>query len=190
MAKAFSSSDAFSSRLETEGLNSSAGLLVSILVRYPEIASVKLAPRDGLIRLTFMLHGQVQEEELERFTEVLTANLEAFHGLLAQHNLYLAIENERHGDYLALYVHRDVGSLTREEISLIGQVVADTFGASLVKESGDPIPKEDEELHEDMIDALLDDLRTSSSERDLIGYREEGRVFVFDKSDGRAPHRA
>ncbi len=190
MTKPFSAPDGLPAKSEPEDLSSSAGLLVSILVRYPEVASVKLAPRDGLIRLTFMLHRETDKAEADAFAESLGANLEAFHTLLGQHDLYLGVESAKHGDYTALDVYRDVGSLSREEISLISQLVVRSFDGELIEEAGEPIAKEDQEFQEDMIDALLDDLRVGSGERDLIGYREEGRVFVFNKGDGAARQRA
>ena len=89
-------------------------------------------------------------------------------------------EVEELGEYTRLTMLRDIASLTSEEIALIVGIMEEFFETALLKDGPD------EDLYDslpsdDAINNMLIDVKASSGEKDIIGYRDEGRIVVFDK---------
>lgn len=88
-------------------------------------------------------------------------------------------------------ISRDVATLTQEEISLIIELARAALGPDLITEGAGEEGEFEEELvyQDEMIATMLDDLRESVQQRKLIGFREEGRVLVFNKQTERTKSR-
>ena len=83
---------------------------------------------------------------------------------------------------MRIEVCRDLSTLTAEEISLMVGIVTQRFGDNLVKDRCEDLPEEDVFVHEEMIRNLLADVTDASQEKKIIGFREEGRVMVFNRT--------
>jgi len=75
---------------------------------------------------------------------------------------------------------RDIASLTSEEIALIVGIMEEFFETALLKDTQDE-DIADSLPSDDTINNMLIDVKTSAGEKDIIGYRDEGRIVVFDK---------
>lgn len=168
---------------EPEGIQNSVGLLISILVRYPEVGTVKYQPDDRSLRFTFMISGLVSDEVFQSFSQRLKESLLTFAFVGGRRMRVCLLEKTDYNGFTLSEIHRDVESLSREEISLIASLLADQFGERVVKEAQEPLLEEDQLYQEELIEHMLDDLRQGQVMKDLIGFRENGRVFVFDKAD-------
>jgi hypothetical protein len=82
-----------------------------------------------------------------------------------------------------LEINRNIESLTQEEIALITGVVHEFFDEFLILDQEDALQEEDTLLQEEMIEHMLEDLKDSRQEKRLIGFREEGRVLVFNRAN-------
>lgn len=173
----------FAAEGEPEGLQNSVGLLISILVRYPEVGTVKYQPEEKSLRFTFMVSGLVEEEDFRAFAGRLKDSLLTFAFVSGRRMRVCLLEKTEYNGFTLIEVHRDVESLSREEISLIASLLGDSFGERVVKEVQEPLLEEDQLYQEELIEHMLDDLRQGQITKDLIGFRENGRVFVFDKAD-------
>jgi hypothetical protein len=168
---------------EPEGLQNSVGLLISILVRYPEVATVKYQPEERTLRFTFMVAGLVSEDEFSTFTGRLKESLLTFAFVTGRRMRVCLLEKTEYNGFTLVEVYRDVESLSREEISLIASILAEDCGDRMVTEAQEPLLEEDQLFQEELIEHMLDDIRQGQITKDLIGFRENGRVFVFDKAD-------
>ena len=168
---------------EPEGLQNSVGLLISILVRYPEVATVKYLPEERTLRFTFMLSGPVSDDEFETVTGRLKESLATFSFVTGRRMRVCLLEKTEYNGFSLVEVFRDVESLSREEISLIASILAESSGDRMVTEAHEPLLEEDQLFQEELIEHMLDDIRQGQITKDLIGFRENGRVFVFDKAD-------
>lgn len=160
----------------------SAGLLISILVRYPELASVNFDPRRQTLKFTFLVREQLERRLVQRLVRSLRLNLDVLSGLENKQPGVISYGHVTYGPVTAIEVTRDVGTLTLEEISLLIQLMKDRFEDLLVIDqvAGASL---DEELafQEELIGQMLEDLKAARQDRDLIAVREEGRVLVFNK---------
>lgn len=169
--------------VEPEGFQNSVGLLISILVRYPEVCTVKYQPEEQTLRFTFMVSELLSPERFTAFAELLKESLRTFASVTGRRMRVCLLEKTEFNGVALVEVHRDVESLSREEISLIACLTSQHFVGTVVKEAGEPLLEEDQAFQEEMIEHMLEDIRQSGVSRDLIGFREGGRVFVFNKAD-------
>jgi Zn-dependent oligopeptidase len=77
-------------------------------------------------------------------------------------------------------IHRDVDTITREEISLLIQLLSEEFAAALIVDSRDN-DQEEQEVQEELIGHMLEHFRVINQHNKLFAYREDGRVLVFNK---------
>jgi hypothetical protein len=167
---------------EPEGLQNSVGLLISILVRYPEVGTVKYQPEERTLRFTFMVSDLVEEKTFRGFADRLKESLLTFAFVSGRRMRVCLLENTEYNGFTLIELHRDVESLSREEISLVASLLGESFVDRVVKEAQEPLLEEDQVYQEELIEHMLDDLRQGQLTKDLIGFRENGRVFVFDKA--------
>lgn len=155
-------------------------LLVSLLIRFPQMSAVHYEPRDRSLRFVYLLKG-VQCEDLRGFAEKAKVYLQAFHSiapLTAPEPRVAAVHYEQAEDVWVLQMRRDVDSLTYEEVNLINELVQEYLGKAVVCETVEETV-DDEFFEEDMaIDTLLSSGGGFGDEK-LSGYREKGRVLVF-----------
>ncbi|HHY47350.1 MAG TPA: hypothetical protein GX506_08660 [Firmicutes bacterium] len=172
----------------------SVNLLMSILVRYPEIMTVKFDPQSRSLRLTLAVR-RPRARDRERsearpparelfsvFEKRLRDSLASYSGLLGTKPAEISVDIIESGSFSLINVRRDVGTLTQEEISLMIDIAGEVFGEDLVREQEGSLVEEERIAQDEMIENMLDDLRESLQVRKLIGFREEGRVVVFNKS--------
>lgn len=165
-----------------EEISNSVGLLISILVRYPEIGSIKSVTKDKVLKFNFILTEQLTEKEFTSFKEHLLNSLEVYNLLEGKKTLITEIKKIDYEKITILEVERDVDTLNQEEISLIIGLMRDKFGSFLVSDnSADCALEEELEMQEELIEHMLEDAKASFQEKNLIGFREEGKVLVFNK---------
>lgn len=161
--------------------SNSVGLLISVLLSYPEIATMRFCPDSRCLRFAFMLSKSVTSRQFSSFKAWFEESLRVLSDLTKNQLTVLEVTRTEAEDFCMLEVKRDIESLTREEISLISSLVDDRFGQDLISESGEALSKEDQRVQEELIDQMLEDFRESAHERVLVGFREDGRVLVFNK---------
>lgn len=156
-------------------------LLVSILIRYPEISSLHFDPKSRSLAFNFLVRGLIPQENLRSFRTKLSSCLDVFHQIGGDQNHTTSILSEDFNGVTRLIVAREVDTLSQHEISLIIHVIYDHFTDKLVSDYNDSILEEELLLQEEMIDSMLLDVSGASQEKDFIAYREDGRVMVFNK---------
>lgn len=157
----------------------SAGLLVSLLVRYTEIATVHFEPREMTLRFSFLVTREIAAREFSAFRLKLTETLKTFFHLERRECRTLAVERSGVGQVTLIEITRDVFSFCQEELSMIVTLLAEEYEELLVRESGDSLLEEDALFQEEIIQEMLEDLKETRGERNLKAYREAGRVVVF-----------
>lgn len=165
-----------------EGTSLQATLLVSILLRFPEIGSVRFKASEGLIVFTFMLKEVDAAARLRLFGRTLRSHLDAFARLNAQDIGLMALDTATYGSFSIAELTREVATFSREELSLIISLVRNHFGEALMVEA-DAAPRMDDAfIDEELIDDILQDVRAGGAGSELVGFRDAGRVLVFSKS--------
>jgi len=156
-------------------------LLISILVRYPEIGTINFNPRNHTLKFIFLLTKVLSDADFLRFKEKVILSLETLGYLENRRADTINLEKSVFEGITQIEVIRDVDSLTREEISLIIQLFRQEFPHNLVTDHNDNLLEEDLQVQEELIENMLEDLRIAGNEKNFIAFREEGRVLVFNK---------
>ncbi len=158
----------------SDGVN----LLVSLLVRYPEIASLTFEPRRNSITMKF-LFVQLADEEILR-VNFLEESLAAFYELVKVRPMLCNIQLEVEGKLTVLNVERDVATISKSEIVLLVTILREQIQGLLVS---DIVEQQIEEagFHEELIENMLNSIKSNYGGQGLVGIREEGRVLVFNK---------
>lgn len=155
--------------------NYSTGLLVSILLRYPEVGTISCIQGQEALVLRFLVANTFNFDQLKiKLNQVL----ELFHKLERQKMGLCEIEQYEQEVGL-LVIKRDVASMTQDEMNLIVEIIKSELGKQLIK---DDVDLADDEIvfQDDSINHLLAALRFNGTEKSMTAVREDGRVLVFN----------
>ncbi|MGC1379908.1 MAG: hypothetical protein WA814_02650 [Candidatus Baltobacteraceae bacterium] len=155
-------------------------LVCALLVRFPELTSIRSGPADRTVRLTFAVRKRLDRAEQRRLTDAIEDHVRSFVALAGDEPAILQLECE--GDRTMTFVHvtRDLESFTKEELDLQVSLLRDRYGDALVRSphpddhaDGDPAAEDEAALY--AVEALRDPAQSKS----LVGFREEKRVLVY-----------
>lgn len=162
-------------------VSDSIGLLISILVRYPEVGSTNYDPKTKKLTLTFTISKLLDEKALNQFKKKFLSSIELFNSFEGRVPKILVLKSSSYEKFTILEVQRDVETTTHNEISLIISLMQQDFASNLVADDNGNLLEEDLELQEEMIGYALENIKNSTFEKKLIAFREEGKVLVFNE---------
>lgn len=168
---------------EGESFSNSMSLIAFLLVRYPEIGTVRFDSDQKTLQFSFILSKILTEKEFESFKEHLLLSMNAISELQERNSGRIQIKFSVCDGLTFVEIMRDIDSLNQEEIALIIGVVNRYFDGDLLLDQQENIQEEDIVLQEEMIEHMLEDLKDSRQEKRLIGFREEGRVLIFNRAN-------
>lgn len=168
---------------EGESFSNSMSLIAFLLVRYPEIGTVRFDPELKTLQFSFILNKILSEPEFESFKENLLLSLNAISELQERISGKTQLTFSVYDGLTFVEILRDIDSLNQEEIALIIGIVRSHFEGDLLLDQQENMQEEDIILQEEMIEHMLEDLKDSRPEKRLIGFREEGRVLIFNRAN-------
>lgn len=168
---------------EGESFSNSMSLIAFLLVRYPEIGSVRFDPVQKTLQFSFVLIKSLTQQDYETFQEKLLLSLNAISQMQSRDTGQIEVTSNEYDGMTFLEIMRDIDTLSQEEIALIVGVVQQFFEGYLLLDPDEAAQEEDVVLQEEMIEHMLEDLKDSRQEKKLIGFREEGRVLVFNRAN-------
>lgn len=166
---------------DSEFISDGANLLISILVRYPEIGTVNYDAEAGTINLTFMLSGNPAAAELTAIKDRLLSSIAAYHTLEGIKGGSADVRCSTCDSVAMLTLRRDVETLSRGEMALVIALLREALQDRLVADENDAILEEDLLVQDEVIGTMLESMKKDHSGNGLIGIREDGRVLVFNK---------
>ncbi len=156
------------------------GLIIALLVRYPQIATIVSHPADGTLVLSFALRGKLDRRTERGVRETVTEHVRALLEHEREQPDALAVACESDADMSFVRITRDVRSFTRDELQVLVALLADRFAASLVQSpAADEDAFDDEGAADELVDYAIEALREPEQQRSLVGFREEKRVLVY-----------
>ncbi len=159
-------------------------LLISILVRFPQIGTIQFDSKRRLLSLNFMLSQTVSPADLDAFQESIAVHLKAYHYITGKAPACLKIETKQPYDkFCMLSIVRDLATLSKGEINLISTLLEEKFHDCLILDDSESVPDFMDELDfpEELIDNMFETVRTQRTAKSLTALRENGRVLVFSK---------
>lgn len=158
-----------------------AGLFVSILVRYPEVASVTYYGESHSLKFTVLVRSLLPGERAEALRRLLEKSVQVYCRLSRRELRLFRLEVCARDGVSVVEVWRDADSVTQNELSMALTLIRQFFGDELVVDQIPSVEGEDLVVQEELIEEMLEDLRDSRQRASLIAFREEGRVLVFNK---------
>lgn len=156
-------------------------LLISILIRYPEVAAINFDPVKQVLKFTFIVNYILTSNEKARIKQLLLDSINVFNHLEDKQPRLSKIGYQTGEHFTIIELQRDVGTLTQEEITLIVELFQYFLKAYLITEDTKPILEEELIIQEKTINYLLENVGEVTKDRCLFAFWEEGQVLVFDK---------
>ena len=157
------------------------GLLITILVRYPEVAKINFDPENQMLKFTFIYAQVFDESELTNLKTKLSDSIEAYNYLEGKETRFVDISYQVSENLTLIEVQRDVDTLAQEEITLIVEILQGSLKTNPVTEESDQLLEEDLVAQEEFIEHMLENVKFSNHDKQFFAFREEGRVLVFNK---------
>ncbi len=164
-----------------DDVTDSVGLLISILLRYPEVATINFNPESQLLKFTFIYSKVLENGELDSLKQKLMDSIEVYNLLEGKETKVVTLNHQICDNLTLLEVRRDVDTLAQEEITLIVELFHQFLKNDLVTEENEQLVEEDLIAQEEIIEHMLQSIKCSTQDKCLFAFREEGRVFVFNK---------
>ncbi|MCL6558590.1 MAG: hypothetical protein K6U74_07260 [Firmicutes bacterium] len=171
----------FRYKIKKDDVNDSVGLLISILVRYPEVATINFDPEKHLLKFTFLYSQVFGDEELGNLKAKLLDSVEVYNHLEGKETRVVSLSHQICDNLTIIEVQRDVDTLVQEEINLIVELFHQYLNTNLVTEESDQLIEEELIAQEEIIEHMLESIKYSTQDKYLYAFREEGRVLVFNK---------
>ena len=168
-----------SARARSENADA-VGLVVALLVRFAEIATISAHPTDGTIVLSFVVRRRLDPASRVALREALTDHVRALHDVAGWQARVVAVTFEVDEGITFVRVTRDAASLSRDELVLVTRLFVERFGDALLCSTPDAESAEDEAVPDDeLVEYAIETLRDPSLSKSLVGFREEKRVLVY-----------
>lgn len=154
--------------------------VVALLVRFPELHSIRSNPTDASLTLTYAVARRLDRAAGRAFAELVGEHVRAFTELARERISRITVTSERDASVTFLHVTRDMASFTPEELDLQVAVFNAHFGEALVRNpEPDGFVADETEADEESVELALDALRDPAVRQRLVGVREEKRVMVY-----------
>lgn len=168
-------------KVDGENLSDSVNLLVSMLVRYPEIGRLRFDSDKGTLKLTFLITTVPTQAEFASFQTYLRDSLGSFYCLCAYNDPFLSITMTPYDTITVIQIERDIDTLSKSEIALMIKILELHFADYILADQNESLIDEELRFQEEVIENMLVSIQRSHVLGSLIGIRENGRVMVFDK---------
>ena len=162
-----------------EESNESVNLVVSLLVRHPELSRVIIKPRTAAIAFFFIVRAGLDAGERSRFRHSVVEHTRALRSLGRGGKADVAVRFSAGDGLTFVEIERDAKTIARDEIGMIVGLVSQTFDDRLVvnppAEEGD----DDAMIQEESVVTALDAVQRGRQRKGLVGFRDERRVLIY-----------
>ncbi len=155
------------------------GLVVALLVRYPEVATILSHPTDGTVTLSFAIRDALDRVNATSARESVVEHVRSLLEVTGEIAEVVSVATESDRAMSFVRVTRDARSFTRDELEMLVTLLDDRFGTRLVKSLSAEDEGLEDETPDDLIEYALEALRDPQHKRSLVGFREEKRVLVY-----------
>jgi hypothetical protein len=156
------------------------GLVIALLVRFPQIATLASEPGRSLT-MSFAVGKRLDRATQRDLRDAIVEHVRAFTQLGGEPAEEIEVACEADDGLTFVRVTRDARTLGREELQLLTALFAERFGDALLQSPAADDDGLDEDLGaaDDLVEYALEALRDPSQQKSLVGYREEKRVLVY-----------
>ncbi|PKM81242.1 MAG: hypothetical protein CVU88_04075 [Firmicutes bacterium HGW-Firmicutes-13] len=160
----------------------SVNWLVSVLIHFPEIYALNFNVNQHKFKFSYMLNKELTDREFLVFKEVLLDNLITYDEVILKKGAETTVLKTNFNGLTLVEIIREIRTISLEEIHIVNSVMKNRFGQLLISEHTEKLNefKEDLVRHEELIKYLSFNY-SSSKQENIFAFRQEGKVFIFDK---------
>lgn len=155
-------------------------LIISVLIKYPQINKVDISPELGTLAFTFLVECNLSQKQANEFADKLEKSLELFNKLADLAVEDLEVKFKDYEKLTKIKIIAELFNLTKEKLSFFIDFVSDQFGSDLLQDDFQVSQEKLKECEESIKNNLLN-LKETDPPAALVGFRDEGKVLVFDK---------
>lgn len=164
-------------RETADGVN----LLISILVRFPEIATLRFDSIKQIMKITFMVSSALEQEEFTSLRRLILDSIAVYQMLQGGGDAQVNMEMNCYDGISIITLFRDMNTLSQGEIAVCIALLREHCRDRLVSDRSDALLEDELQLQEELIDNMFEQVKNIRAMNNLIGIREDGRVFVYNK---------
>lgn len=160
----------------------SVNWLVSVLIHFPEIYALNFNINQQKFKFSYMLNKELTGQEFLVFKENLLDNLITYDEIILKKEAKTAVLKTNINGLTLIEIIREIRKISLEEIHIVNSVIKNHFEQLLISEHTEKLNefKEDLMRHEELIKYLSFNY-SSSKQENIFAFRQEGKVFIFDK---------
>ncbi|GIM47882.1 hypothetical protein DNHGIG_34310 [Collibacillus ludicampi] len=160
---------------ESKGIH----LLISMLIRYPQVSTIRFVHKGKFVILTFLLNGFIEEETFQKFLSKVKDYFVAMQEFDHTVNKWGTFSRSVLNEVTFITYTQSLNHLSLSEIRLVTALIQEHFESYILL---DPIElrMEDMEAQDEVIEHLLHHQEGITEEQDLVAYRDGGKVFVYN----------
>ncbi len=166
-------------RLPVENADT-VSLVCALLVRFPELASIRSLPGEGTVRLTLAVKSRLDRAGLAALRDSVDDHVAGFLMLDKDEPVTVAVECDSDRAMSFVHVTRDLETFSKNELEMLVALFSQRFGEALVR---NPIPDDraddDPAAQDEIAEYAVESLRDPKQSKSLVGFREEKRVLVY-----------
>lgn len=159
-------------------------LLVGILVRYPEIGTVRFDPASQCLQFSYTLEAgmlDVLPQSQINFQQDIMEGIKGYHLLNKIYSSVVEVEVERFARFANLTIKRDLKSFTVKEISFILSLLYQTIPGFFTIDALDRQEIDDLTVPEEMINVMLENIIKVSGQKEIVAFRDKEKVMFYNK---------
>lgn len=155
-------------------------LLISMLIRYPEVSSVRFEPESQSLVFSFFLQGAVDAVKRTACLKDLTDHFEVCAALDRQFAPMGMLTFTPLEEMTLVTYQQSINRISTTEIHLLTAILRRNFSGEVEL---DPlaVDEEDQKIQEELIDRLLGHRDVLAEDRQIVAFRDGGRVFVYNR---------
>lgn len=155
-------------------------LLISFLIRYPELSSLRYNPQQATLSFTMLIKDEVAPERQTEFVTFVANYFSACRELDPRFAPLGRVTHAAEDGVTVLVYEQKMDILSIPETRLFMQLVRD-FYPELGTEESVPLQEEEVYAQEEIIEQILGQKENLREEKLIVAYRDGGRVFVYNK---------
>jgi hypothetical protein len=154
--------------------------VVALLVRFPELHSIRSNPADATLTLTYAVDRRLDAAAVRGLAEFVGEHVRSFHALGGEPLDHFDVTCEQDVHVTFVNVTRDLATFSPDELALQASLFVERFGDALLTNPQAEEADDDEAgTEEESVELALDALRDPGQRQRLVGVREEKRVTVY-----------
>lgn len=159
---------------------SSLDTIISVFIKFSELSSVKYDVESDTIQIETALCDSVNEKKRNNFIDCCQKTMDLFFRMTKVKPKKFALKFFENSGITILRLYRDSKTLQEQEMELFVRLLRQEFASLLIKDDNDIAAALNQTG--DIKRKLIQRLQQSyDSYHNIFAYRDEGRVFVFNK---------